>query len=97
MQRLVKGGETQGMPVYVDLLLQTLVELDSEQARLALVRGDVPFFIAVELRLCKLDEAFVAAGRTVADRARLIQAKAVVAGLKDVAIEKMNERGGTWP
>jgi len=97
MQRLVKGGDTRGMPVYVDLLLKTLVELDSEQARLALVRGDVPFFIAVELRLLKLDEAFVAAGRTIADRAKLVQAKAVVAGLKDVAIENLQGRGGTWP
>jgi hypothetical protein len=97
MQRLVKGGDTRGMPTYVDMLLTALVELDAEQARLALVRGDVAFFIAVELRLLKLDEAFVAAGRTIADRAKLIQAKAVVAGLKDVAIENLRERGGAWP
>lgn len=97
MQRLVKGGATAGMPHYVDMLLSTLVELDSEQARLALVRGDVPFFVAVELRLRKLDEAFVVAGRTVADRARIIQAKAVVGALHDVAVENLQQRGGTWP
>lgn len=88
---------TKGLPQFVVGVVETLLDHTPDVAIEAIRRGDVAFFVAVQMRLDQLDCAMVSCGRNIARRAPLIRAKWMTSGFVQVAQENLERLGGSWP
>lgn len=88
---------TRELPKFVIGFVETILDHDAGRAVEAIRRGDVAFFVALQMRLDQLDCAMVAAGRTLGQRAPVVRAKYMLSGFVDVAIENLQRLGGSWP
>ena len=98
IRTLVTSTEvTRDLPKFVNGFVETMLDHDEHRAIEAIRRGDVAFFVALQMRLDQLDCALVAAGRTLGQRAPVVRAKYMLSGFVDVAIENLRRLGGNWP
>jgi len=96
MQKSVcSAAVLQGMPRAIEYTASRIYDTEPHMVVEAIRQGDSALFIATLVRLSLIDNALVAANRTLADRAPVIQAKYVVEGFKKVADDAFIEMGGT--
>lgn len=85
------------MPPFAAAMSESIWALQADDVLTAMQRGDVPFFVAMLLRLDLLNDGLTRAGRPVAERASILNAKWVVEGFRLTAERNLRKLGGHWP
>lgn len=86
-----------GLPPFAESLAEIFWATTPNDVMVAMQRGDVSYFVALLLRLDQLNSALVKAGRSIADRAPIVNAKWVVEGFRMTAETNLKKLGGQWP
>lgn len=86
-----------GTPHFVRQLAETFWRADPSNVISAITKGDPAYFVAFQIRLDQIDNALLACGRGIAERAPVIRARFVIEGLQNSAAKVLAENGGTWP
>lgn len=98
LQNAVAGRNAlHGLPPYAEAVAEILWATTSKDVMLAMQRGDVAFFVAMMARLDTLNDGLIRAGRSIAQRAGIVNAKWVVEGFRMTAEANLQKLGGAWP